>query len=155
MHSTAILNVSFVGKGIQIINVYLILSSLPSYDFACMLSHMWQPNTCIMPMSIMVYLRIHRRVLSAFALSKTLCFSFFQELTPETFVWIEPETSILQCKSCKEAASPKLRLKTYSYRSYFKGNQIKMSESKGLLFLRYGADVTFLTDTAESVLQLI
>lgn len=96
-----LLNVSFVGKGIQIINVYLILSSLPSYDFACMLSHMWQPNTCIMPMSIMVYLRIHRRVLSAFALSKTLCFSFFQELTPETFVWIEPETSILQCKSCE------------------------------------------------------
>lgn len=101
MHSTAILNVSFVGKGIQIMNVYLILSSLPSYDFACTLSPMWQLNTCMMPMSIMVYLRIHRRVFSTFALSKTLCFSFFQELTPETFVGIEPETSILQCESCE------------------------------------------------------
>lgn len=63
----------------------------------------------------MVYLRIHRRVFSTFALSKTLCFSFFQELTPETFMWIKPETSILQHVKavvyCKEDASPKFRLK--------------------------------------------
>lgn len=98
MYSTAILNVSFVGKGSNIINVYLIFSSLPSYDFACVVSHMWQLSPCIMLMSAMVYLRIHRRVFSTFALSKTLCFSFFQELTPETFMRIEPETNILQCK---------------------------------------------------------
>lgn len=52
MHSTAILNVSFVGKGSQIINVYLILSSLPSYDFSCVVSHMWQ-------LSVPVYANEH------------------------------------------------------------------------------------------------
>lgn len=86
MHSTAILNISFVGKGTQITNTYLILSSLPSHDFASVMSRMCQLNSRTMPTSIMVYLRIHRRVFSAFALSKTLGFSFFQELTPESFM---------------------------------------------------------------------
>lgn len=112
--STTTLKASFVGKGSQIISGYLILSSFLSCDFAFVVSHLWL-NPCIMPMSIMVYLRIHRRVFSTFALSKTLGFSFFQKLTPETFMWIEPETSILYTFNTEIYENKSLRAILKSY----------------------------------------
>lgn len=54
MQPTAILNISFVWKGSQIINTYLVLSSLPSHDFACVMSHVCQVNPCTLPMNITV-----------------------------------------------------------------------------------------------------
>lgn len=110
----------------------------------------------------MAYLRIHRRVFSAFALSKTLCFSFFQELTPETFMWIEPEQIFCSVKAfryCREDAPPKFRLKFQKSKPkvispILKATKSKCQNPKDLctrLVMTYRADVTFLLDWYHSL----